>query len=200
MKVSKLARRLPDEAAGMKKAVYAGSFDPPTNGHLWMIEQGAKLFDTLVIAIGTNPNKECAFSVSERVEMLKNITEQYRNATIATFQNRFLVNYAESVKAGYILRGIRSEGDYEYERVMRHVNADLNRNILTVFLMPPREIAEVSSGFVKGLVGPNGWEKIVRKYIPLSVHEKLLEKFESKPHLFCIGKNMEEYSSAPSPF
>ena len=200
MKVSKQVHRFPDTAASMKKAVYAGSFDPPTNGHLWMIEQGAKLFDTLVVAIGTNPNKECAFSVSERVEMLKSITEQYRNATIATFQNRFLVNYAESVKAGYILRGIRSEGDYEYERVMRHVNGDLNRSILTVFLMPPREIAEVSSGFVKGLVGPEGWEKIVKKYIPPSVYEKFLEKFRNRTHLSYIGKNTDEYDSTPSPF
>jgi len=146
----------------MRKAVYGGSFDPPTNGHLWMIEQGAKLFDVLVVALGINPSKEYAFSVDERVEMLRNITKDFRNITIDTFQDQFLVSYAESVGADHIIRGIRSEVDYEYERVMRHVNSDLNSNILTVFLMPPREIAEVSSSFVKGLVGPEGWEKIVR--------------------------------------
>jgi len=164
----------------MKKGVYAGSFDPPTNGHLWMIEQGARIFDELIAAIGINPAKDYAFSLDERVEMLRKLTEQYQNVTIDTFENQFLVNYAKSVGADYVLRGIRSEGDYEYERVMRHINSDLNPDIITVFLMPPREIAEVSSSFVKGLVGPEGWEKTIRKYVPEPVHVKFIEKFRNK--------------------
>jgi pantetheine-phosphate adenylyltransferase len=184
----------------MKKAVYGGSFDPPTNGHSWMIEQGAKLFDQLVIAIGINPAKEYAFSLQERIEMLKKITEPRDNTSIDTFQNQFLVNYAESVGAGYILRGIRSEGDYEYERVMRHVNSDLNYNILTVFLMPPREIAEVSSSFVKGLLGPKGWEKIVKKYVPEPVYQKFLEKSRSRTRFPGAHGNVEESDSLRAPF
>jgi pantetheine-phosphate adenylyltransferase len=184
----------------MKKGVYGGSFDPPTNGHLWMLEQGASLFDSLVVAIGINPVKECAFSVDERVEMLRNISRQFKTITMDTFQNQFLVNYAESVGAGYILRGIRSEGDYEYERVMRNVNSDLNRNILTVFLMPPREIAEVSSSFVKGLVGPKGWEKIVKRYVPEPVYEKFLEKFRNKTRFPGSHENGEESDSLRAPF
>ena len=97
-----------------------------------------------------------------------------------SFGNQFLVNYAESVGAGYILRGIRSESDYEYERVMRNINSDLNPNIVTVFLMPPREIAEISSSFVERLVGPDGWEKIVEKYVPEAVYEKFLDKFKNE--------------------
>jgi pantetheine-phosphate adenylyltransferase len=164
----------------MKKGVYAGSFDPPTNGHLWMIEQGARLFDEVIVAIGINPDKKYTFSLNERVEMLRNITEKCQNITVDSFENQFLVNYAESVRAGYILRGIRSESDYEYERAMRNINGDLNPNIVTVFLMPPREIAEISSSFVEGLVGPDGWEKIVKKYVPEPVYEKFLDKFKNE--------------------
>jgi len=164
----------------MKKGVYAGSFDPPTNGHLWMIEQGARLFDEVIVAIGINPDKKYTFSLNERVEMLRNITEKCQNITVDSFENQFLVNYAESVQAGYILRGIRSESDYEYERAMRNINGDLNPNIVTIFLMPPREIAEISSSFVEGLVGPDGWEKIVEKYVPKPVYEKFLDKFKNE--------------------
>jgi len=163
----------------MKKGVYAGSFDPPTNGHLWMMEQGAKLFDELIVAIGINPDKKYTFSLDERIEMLRKITKKSQNTTVDTYENQFLVNYARSVGAGYILRGIRSESDYEYERVMRNINSDLDPNIVTVFLMPPREIAEISSSFVRGLVGPEGWEKIIKKYVPEPVYEKFLEKFSS---------------------
>jgi len=164
----------------MKKAVYAGSFDPPTNGHLWMIKQGARLFDLLIVAIGVSPDKKYAFSLDARVEMLRNITKPYRNTSVETFENQFLVNYAKSVEACYVLRGIRSEGDYEYERAMRYINSDLDPNILTVFLIPPREIAEISSSFIKDLVGPRGWEKIVKKYVPRSVYEKLLKQFRNR--------------------
>ena len=97
-----------------------------------------------------------------------------------SFENQFLVNYAESVQAAYILRGIRSESDYEYERAMRNINGDLNPNIVTIFLMPPREIAEISSSLVEGLVGPDGWEKIVEKYVPKPVYEKFLDKFKNE--------------------
>ncbi len=164
----------------MKKGVYAGSFDPPTNGHLWMMEQGSRLFDELIVAIGINPDKKYTFSLDERVAMLKKITKQFQNTTVDTFENQFLVNYARSIGAGYILRGIRSESDYEYERVMRNINSDLDPDIVTVFMMPPREIAEISSSFVEGLVGPEGWEKIIKKYVPKPVYEKFLMKFKNE--------------------
>ena len=164
----------------MKKGIYAGSFDPPTNGHVWMIKQGANLFDALIVAIGTNPDKEYTFSLNARVEMLRNIAKPYRNTTVETYENQFLVNYARSVEAAYILRGIRSESDYEYERVMRHVNSDLDPNIMTIFLIPPREIAGTSSSFVKSLVGPKGWKKTVKKYVPQPVYEKFLDKFRKR--------------------
>ena len=158
----------------MQKAVYAGSFDPVTNGHLWMIERGAALFEQLVVAIGINPDKRYTFSVGEREEMLHETISHYTNVTLAIFENQFLVNYARSVKAQCILRGIRTASDYEFERTMRYVNGDLYPDITTVFLMPPREIAEVSSTMVKGLVGPEGWQDVVQNYVPPPVYRRLL--------------------------
>ncbi len=156
--------------------MYAGTFDPITIGHLWMIEQGAELFDNLIVAVGINSDKHCMFSVKERIELLKGSTKQFPNVQVDVFTNQFLINYAKSVGARFILRGIRSGSDYEYERVMRHINSDLNPGITTVFLMPPREIAEVSSSMVRGLIGTKEWEKIVKKYVPQVVFEKLKEK------------------------
>jgi pantetheine-phosphate adenylyltransferase len=150
----------------MRTAVYAGSFDPPTNGHLWMIEQGLEMFDRLIVAIGDNPSKRYSFTVEERLGMLRASTVASENLVIAHFDNRYLVDYARKKDAKYVLRGIRSPHDYEYERVMRHINADMAPEITTVFLMPPRDIAEVSSNMVKGLIGPRGWEEIVRRYVP----------------------------------
>ncbi|MBI4448031.1 pantetheine-phosphate adenylyltransferase [Candidatus Woesearchaeota archaeon] len=161
----------------MNKAVYAGSFDPITNGHLWMIEQGAKLFGKLVVAIGVNPDKKHAFSLDERLTMLRKTTRNFSNVTVESFENNFLVNYASSVNAQYVLRGIRSVGDYEYEREMRYINTDLNSDITTIFLTPPREIAEISSSLIKGLVGPEGWEEVIEGYIPRNVYNKFLTKF-----------------------
>lgn len=153
--------------------VYAGSFDPLTIGHVWMIQQGVQLFDRLVVAIGTNPDKKYTFTVEDRLEMLRESTKDLPNVSVASFSNLYLIQYAQSIRATHILRGIRSSADFEYERGMRNINGDLDPGICTVFLMPPREIAEVSSSMVKGLIGPAGWEKIVRKYVPAAVFKKL---------------------------
>jgi len=160
----------------MQTAVYAGSFDPPTNGHLWMISQGLALFDRLVIAIGQNPSKNYVFSTEERIDLLRSSIPSCERLTITHFDNRYLVDYAEEVGAGFILRGIRSPGDYEYERVMRHINSDMAPDINTVFLMPPREMAELSSSMVMGMVGPEGWGKTVRRYVPSPVFDALVTK------------------------
>jgi pantetheine-phosphate adenylyltransferase len=166
-------------APGMRTAVYAGSFDPPTNGHLWMIERGLEMFDRLIVAIGTNPSKRYSFTVEERLELLRISTKACDSLVIAHFDNRYLVDYARKKDAKYVLRGIRSPHDYEYERVMRHINADMAPEITTVFLMPPRDIAEVSSNMIKSLIGPKGWEDTVRRYVPQPVFELLAGQGEN---------------------
>lgn len=145
-----------------------------------MIEKAATLFDELIVALGVNPDKRSAFSVEERLDMLRSCTTRLRNVRVDTFSNQYLIHYARSQKASFIVRGIRSETDYEYERAMRYINGDLDANINTLFLMPPRGIAEVSSSMVKGLVGPAGWQTMVRPYLPAAVHRQLVKKFHGR--------------------
>jgi pantetheine-phosphate adenylyltransferase len=156
-------------------AVYAGSFDPLTVGHLWMIEEGCRIFSKLRVAIGINPDKKYYFSLEERLEMLTASTRGFRNVSIGSFSNLYLVDYAQEIGATHILRGIRSQADFEFERTMRNINGDFDPGITTVFLMPPRDIAEVSSSMVKGLMGPQGWERIVKRYVPGAVYQRLLK-------------------------
>lgn len=162
----------------MRSAVYAGSFDPPTNGHLWMIQRGLEMFDRLIVAIGSNPSKSYSYSVEERLEMLRASVPKSDRLEIDYFDNRYLVDYAKKKNATYILRGIRSPNDYEYERVMRHINADMAPEITTAFLMPPRDIAELSSSMIKSLTGPDGWEETVGRYVPPEVFKVLKQERE----------------------
>jgi len=160
--------------------VYAGSFDPLTVGHVWMIAEGAKLFPSFIVAIGRNPDKRYTFTDAERLTMLTEAAKAHRHVRVDSFENEYLIDYARSVGATHILRGIRSSADFEYERFMRNINGDLAPGLTTVFLLPPREIAEVSSSMVKGLIGPRGWEKIVRPYVPPPVYRQLLEQYHER--------------------
>ncbi|MEK7640779.1 MAG: pantetheine-phosphate adenylyltransferase [Patescibacteria group bacterium] len=163
-----------------RTAVYAGSFDPLTNGHMWMVEQGAKLFDQLILAIGVNPGKKCAFSLDDRFSMLAQLACCFPNVNTDIFPNEYLIHYARKKNARFILRGVRTESDFEYERGMRNVNGDMVPGITTIFLIPPREIVEISSSMVKGLVGPEGWEAVVKKMVPEPVFKKLQEAHRAK--------------------
>ena len=159
--------------------MYAASFDPITNGHLWVIEQGKRLFDDLIVAIGTNPDKRYEFSIEERLSLVQASLAGHTKAVVETYENRFLVEYARSRGADFVLRGIRTELDYQYERSMKYINSDLDEGVVTVFLMPPREISEVSSSVVKGLIGLNGWEQVLANYVPPPVHAAFVQRFSS---------------------
>jgi len=159
------------------KGIYAGSYDPPTNGHLWMIEQGARLFTKFYVAVGQNSQKEYCFTQEERMEMLEELCARFDNVEVVQFENKFLVKYAESIGVDYILRGIRNEKDYTYERGMRYVNGNMTDTIQTLFMMSPRYLVEVSSSLIKGLVGSDDWEQVVREYVPDTVYYKMLNKF-----------------------
>jgi pantetheine-phosphate adenylyltransferase len=145
-------------------ALYPGTFDPPTNGHIDLIQRGAKLFDHLIVAILNNPVKDPLFSVEERVEMLKESTAALSNVSVATFEG-LMVEFARQQGASAVLRGIRAISDYEYEFQMALMNRRLAPEIETVFLQPAGRYSFVSSrmlkevfafgGDVSGLVPPN---------------------------------------------
>ena len=153
--------------------MYAGSFDPPTNGHLWMIEKSAAMFDRVFVAVALNPEKRYTFDLQSRLSWLEEIAAPFANVEIVSLQNEFLAHFARDRGVAHIVRGIRNEADYQYERAMRYVNSDLAPGVTTVFLMPPRELCELSSSFVKGMVGPEGWAPIVEGYVPGCVFEGL---------------------------
>jgi len=130
------------------KAIYPGTFDPPTNGHFDLIQRGAKIFDHLTVAILVNPVKNPLFSVEERVEMMKEATAGITNVSVATF-NGLMVEFARRIGATAVLRGIRAISDYEHEFQMALMNRRLAPEIETVFLQPAGRYSFVSSRMVK---------------------------------------------------
>jgi pantetheine-phosphate adenylyltransferase len=146
------------------RAIYPGTFDPPTNGHVDLIQRGSKLFDHLVVSVLNNPGKDPLFTVSERVEMLREATRTLGNVSVATF-NGLMVDFAHQQGATAVLRGIRAISDYEYEFQMALMNRRLAPDIESVFLQPAGRYSFVSSRMVKevfsfggditGLVPPN---------------------------------------------
>lgn len=151
------------------KALYPGTFDPPTNGHVDLIERGSKLFDHLTVAILVNPVKNPLFTVEERVEMLEEATGPLGNVSVATFDG-LMVAFARKIGASAVLRGIRAISDYEHEFQTALMNRRLAPDVETVFLQPAGRYSFVSSRMVKevfsfggdisGLVPPNVLNKL----------------------------------------
>ena len=136
-------------------AIYPGSFDPITNGHLDLIERGARLFDRLVVAILCNETKQPLFSLDERMEMLAVVVGKFRNVEVDSFDG-LLVHYAAKRGATVLLRGIRAISDYEYELQMALMNRRLQPEIETVFLMSGEAHSFISSRLVKEVIGLGG--------------------------------------------
>lgn len=154
-------------------AIYPGSFDPITNGHLNLIERGARLFDRLVVAVLQNAGKEPLFSEEERVEMLREALRQYPNVEVDSFDG-LLVDYAVRRKASVILRGIRAISDYEYELQMALMNTRLSPGVETVFLMSSEQYSFISSRLVKQVFQLRG---NISGLVPPIVERKLKARF-----------------------
>lgn len=157
----------------IRTAIYPGSFDPVTNGHLDIIERGFSLFDKIIVAILHNPVKKYLFSVDERLMLLQESLKQFPDVEIEAY-NGLLINYAVKKNAQAILRGMRAVSDFEYEFQMALMNRRLNRNIQTVFLMTGMRWIYTSSSIIKeaACFGGN-----INEMVPLIVEEKLKEKF-----------------------
>jgi len=155
-------------------AIYPGSFDPPTNGHLDLIERGSKIFDELVVAILRNPEKDPLFSLSERRSMLEALTSEFHNVRVDTFDG-LTVDYAARMKASAVLRGIRALSDYEYELQMALMNRKLQPKLETVFMMPAEQYSYLSSRLVREVAKLGG---SIAGLVPEMVEQRLREKLE----------------------
>ena len=155
-------------------AIYPGSFDPPTNGHLDLIQRGSQIFDQLVVAILRNSEKVPMFSVAERREMLLQLTADLSNVRIDTFDG-LMVEYAKSMDASCVLRGIRAVSDYEYELQMALMNRKIEPTLETVFMMPADKYSYVSSRLVREVARAGG---PVKGLVPEVVEQKLREKLD----------------------
>lgn len=156
-----------------KIAIYPGSFDPITNGHIDIAQRGLRLFDKIIVAILNNPVKDFLFTVEERIEMLESSFKEYPNIEVETFDG-LLVNYAARKKSIAILRGMRAVSDFEYEFQLALMNRKLNKEVQTVFLMTGLRWIFTSSSIIKEAARFGG---DIKGMVPPIVNEKLKAKF-----------------------
>src|SRR5580658_6984364 len=154
-------------------AIYPGTFDPVTNGHLDLIARGAMIFDRLIVAVAQNLEKEPLFAVKERVEMLEAVTFELKNVEVEVFDG-LLMEYARSRSAAVVLRGIRAVSDYEYELQMAMMNRKIEPEIETVFMLPAVAYSFLSSRLVRELARLGA--PVVKDLVPALVEERLRAK------------------------
>jgi pantetheine-phosphate adenylyltransferase len=158
----------------VRRAIYAGSFDPVTNGHLDVLARAAKVFDEVIFAIAHNPQKQGFFSVEERMELLREASSSLTNVRVAHFEG-LLVDFAQREKAVALIRGLRAVSDFEFEFQMALMNRRLVADLETLFLMPREDYSYVSSRLVKevAMLGGN-----ISALVPPSVAQALARKFQ----------------------
>ena len=160
----------------MRRAIYPGSFDPVTNGHLDVIERASRLFDEVIVAVAVNSEKTGLFSFEERVELLRKALAGSANVSVTRFEG-LLVDFARAQEAQAVIRGLRAVSDFEFEFQMALMNRKLEPGIETIFLMPKEEYTYLSSRLVKEIARLGG---NVSAFVPDSVAAALREKFREK--------------------
>jgi pantetheine-phosphate adenylyltransferase len=158
----------------MRCAIYPGSFDPVTNGHLDVVERARKLFDEVIVAVAHNDEKQPLFSLEERLDLLGKTVGKIDNVRIAQFKG-LLVEFARAEKAGAVIRGLRAVSDFEFEFQMALMNRKLDTSVETIFLMPKEDYTYLSSRIVKEIARLRG---DVSSFVPTCVAEALSRKFD----------------------
>jgi pantetheine-phosphate adenylyltransferase len=156
----------------MKRAVYPGTFDPVTYGHLDVIKRGSKIFDELIVAVGHNPFKNPIFTVEERMDMLSKNTREIQNTKVDCFEG-MLTDYMKKMQTNIILRGIRTVSDFEYEFQRALTNRVLKTDIETVFIMTSQEYSFLNSSLIKEVISLGG---DISKFVPSDVEKLLRQK------------------------
>ena len=154
-------------------AVYPGTFDPITNGHLDIIKRGAKVFDEIIVAVAFNPQKEPLFKIEERVDIIREVTKDNPKVSVESFSG-LLIDYLEEHHAQIILRGLRAISDFEYEFQMASMNRKLASKFETIFMMTGEQYSYLSSRFVKEICRLGGK---VDCFVPEKVNKALVEKY-----------------------
>ncbi len=159
----------------MKKAIYPGSFDPITFGHLDIIDRSAKLFDELIVGVLYNSQKNALFSIDERVSMIKELTQKYHNVTVLPFEG-LLVDFAKQTDANVIVRGLRAVTDFEYELQLAQTNKVEYPDLETVFLTTSLNYSYLSSTVVREFASYGG---DISRFVPEEIVSRILDKYQS---------------------
>ena len=157
-------------------AVYPGSFDPPTNGHIDIISRASNIFSKVIVAITHNYNKKHMFCLQDRIEMMKQSVIKMDNVEVQSFSG-LLEDYLQKINSFYVIRGLRALSDFEYEFQMALMNRKLNSKIETIFLMPDQEYTFLSSSMIREIAALNGNFK---KFVPAPVYKKMHSKVIKK--------------------
>jgi pantetheine-phosphate adenylyltransferase len=157
-------------------AVYAGSFDPPTLGHLDLIERASALFSDVIVGIGVHPSRSPLFAIEERLDLVARVSSHLPNVTVEAFDG-LLIEFCKQKKARVIVRGLRAATDFEYELQIAHANADLEPDVDTVFLPTRTKNGFISASLVREIASHNG---DVSRYAPALVCEALEKKFQRR--------------------
>ena len=156
----------------MKRAIYPGTFDPLTNGHLDIIDRASMIFDELIIAVSLDNNKKGMFNIDERVKMILETIKDYNNVKVSTFKG-LLIDYADYEDSTIIIRGLRVLSDFEYEFKMALMNRNLNNQITTLFMMPHEKYTHISSSLLKEVFHLGG---DISNYVPELILDRLNNK------------------------
>jgi len=157
-----------------KRAIYPGTFDPVTNGHINIITRAAGMFDRVIMAIAASPGKKPLFSLEERVSLAQEATAHLENVEVIGFSD-LMANFARNQQATILIRGLRAVADFEYETQLAHMNRHLMPELESVFLMPAKELSFISSSLVKEVARHQG---DVTDFLPPNVHQALLQKLQ----------------------